>query len=102
MLIAKAQNYVKYREVCYSCSSEGIERTTSMTQGTIKTMRDEKGFGFITPDGGTQDLFFHSNSVEGNTFAELREGQRVQFMAGTDPRNPRRSRAEHVRVILND
>jgi cold shock protein len=71
-----------------------------MKQGTIKTIRDEKGFGFITPDGETTDVFFHSNSVEGMTFEELREGNRVQFMDGTDPRNPRRTRAEHVQMIV--
>lgn len=69
-----------------------------MTQGTIKTIRDDRGFGFITPEGESNDVFFHSSSVEGLTFEELREGQRVEFVAGTDPRNPGRTRAEHVRL----
>ena len=48
-----------------------------MAEGTIKRLTD-KGFGFI--DVGTEkDLFFHSSSVEGTTFNELREGQRVSF-----------------------
>ncbi len=71
-----------------------------MAQGTIKTLRDDRGFGFIAPDGGSRDIFFHSNSVEyPATFDQLREGQRVEFEAGTDPRNPGRERAEHVRPI---
>jgi CspA family cold shock protein len=70
-----------------------------MAQGTIKSIRDDRGFGFIAPDGENQDLFFHSSAVEGRTFDELREGQRVEFTAGTDPRNPGRSRAEHVRLV---
>ena len=70
-----------------------------MAQGTIKSMRDDRGFGFIAPDGGNQDIFFHSSAVEGRTFDELREGQRVEFSAGTDPRNPGRTRAEHVQLI---
>ncbi len=69
-----------------------------MTLGTIKTIRDDKGFGFIKPEGGSQDIFFHSSSVEGVTFDELREGQQVEFTEGTDPRNPGRSRAERVRL----
>jgi CspA family cold shock protein len=69
-----------------------------MTQGTIKSPRDDRGFGFIAPDNGTQDLFFHSSAVEHPTFDELREGQRVEFEQGADPRNPSRSRAEHVRL----
>ena len=69
-----------------------------MAQGTIKTIRDDRGFGFIAPDGGAPDLFFHSSAVEDPTFDELREGQRVEFQSGPDPRNPSRSRAEHVRL----
>ena len=46
-----------------------------MAEGTIKRLTD-KGFGFIDV-GSDKDLFFHSNSVEGTTYNELREGQRV-------------------------
>ena len=70
-----------------------------MTQGTIKTIRDDKGFGFIKPDEGSADIFFHSSALEYGEFDRLREGQRVQFTAGTDPRNPGRTRAEKVEVI---
>ena len=73
-----------------------------MTQGTIKSIRDDRGFGFIAPDGGNQDVFFHSSSVEGGTFDSLREGQRVQFTMGSDPRNPGRSRAEQVQPLINE
>ena len=69
-----------------------------MAQGTIKTLRDDRGFGFIAADGESADLFFHSSAVEHPTFDELREGQRVEFVSGQDPRNPTRQRAEHVRV----
>ncbi len=69
-----------------------------MAKGTIKTIRDDRGFGFIAPDGGAPDLFFHSSGVEDPTFDELREGQRVEFVSGQDRRNPSRSRAEHVRL----
>lgn len=74
-------------------------RKSSLAQGTIKTIRDDKGFGFIAPDGGGQDLFFHRSAVEDVTFEELREGQRVEFTQGTDPRDPSRSRAESVRSV---
>jgi CspA family cold shock protein len=70
----------------------------TMTQGTIKTIRDDKGFGFIKPDDSNQDVFFHSSAVDGGGFDQLREGDRVEFTMGTDPRNPGRSRAENVRV----
>ena len=70
-----------------------------MMQGTIKTIRDDKGFGFIRPDDANQDLFFHSSAVADGMFAQLREGDRVEFFAGADPRNPARSRAENVRLV---
>lgn len=70
-----------------------------MTQGTIARINSDRGFGFIAPDGGSQDLFFHQSAVEGRGFDQLQEGQRVEFEAGTDPRNPGRSRAEQVRPI---
>lgn len=70
-----------------------------MPQGTIKTLREDKGFGFIAPDTGGQDVFFHSSAVEGTRFDELRQGERVEYTAGVDPRNPSRTRAEDVRVI---
>ncbi len=70
-----------------------------MTQGTIKSIRDDRGFGFIAPDGATQDVFFHSSSVDGGGFDQLREGDRVEFTEGTDPRNPGRNRAENVRPV---
>lgn len=65
-----------------------------MAEGTIKRKTD-KGFGFIGTNGG-EDVFFHSSAVEGVTFDELREGQRVEFVEGSGPKGPR---AESVRPI---
>lgn len=69
-----------------------------MATGTIKAIRD-KGFGFIAPDGGADgDLFFHSTAVQGGTFDDLRQGDRVGFDAEPDPRDPSRQRAVNVRL----
>ena len=46
--------------------------------GTIKTL-NPRGFGFITREGETKDLFFHSKELVGVTFEELKEGQAVSF-----------------------
>ena len=52
--------------------------------GTIKTL-NPRGFGFITREGETKDLFFHSKELVGVTFEELKEGQTVSFeVIGTD------------------
>jgi CspA family cold shock protein len=65
-----------------------------LAEGTIKRLTD-KGFGFIETGSGS-DMFFHMSAVEGCTFEDLQEGQKVSFSAGQGPKGPR---AENVRVI---
>jgi CspA family cold shock protein len=67
-----------------------------MAEGTIKRLTD-KGFGFIeTEDGGDKDMFFHHSNVEGVSYEDLQEGQRVSYNAGQGPKGPR---AENVKPI---
>ena len=68
-----------------------------MEQGTIKRITD-KGFGFIAPANNDKDMFFHSSSVEGTHFNDLREGQEVSFNVGQGPKGPR---AENVQLVEN-
>jgi CspA family cold shock protein len=49
--------------------------------GTVKWFNDEKGFGFITPQGGGDDLFVHFKAIETDGFKSLKEGQTVSFVA---------------------
>ena len=56
--------------------------------GTIKT-KTEKGFGFISREGETKDLFFHSTDLVGVTFDELQEGAAVTFDVVEGERGPR-------------
>lgn len=65
-----------------------------MEQGKIKRLTD-KGFGFIEQEGSNKDMFFHSSSVSGADFNQLREGQRVSFTVGQGPKGPR---AENVQL----
>jgi CspA family cold shock protein len=69
-----------------------------MATGTIKTLRDDKGYGFIQPDGssGRNDIFFHSSAVEDGGFDMLQQGQRVSYTEEPDPRDPTRRRAVNV------
>ncbi len=55
-----------------------------MSQGTIKKLVSEKGFGFIEGERG--ELFFHHTSVEGVSFETLREGQAVEYSEGRGPK----------------
>ncbi len=50
-----------------------------MAQGTVKWFNDEKGYGFISPDDGGEDLFVHYSGIEGDGFRTLDEGARVRF-----------------------
>ena len=47
--------------------------------GTVKWFNDAKGFGFITPEDGSKDLFVHHSAIQGGGFKSLAEGDRVEF-----------------------
>ncbi|MEC4723558.1 cold-shock protein [Noviherbaspirillum sp. CPCC 100848] len=50
-----------------------------MATGTVKWFNDSKGFGFITPDQGAEDLFGHFSQIQSSGFKTLKEGQKVSF-----------------------
>jgi CspA family cold shock protein len=50
-----------------------------MANGTVKWFNDAKGYGFITPEEGSKDLFVHHSSIAGDGYKSLAEGARVQF-----------------------
>lgn len=58
------------------------------TTGTVKWFNDEKGYGFITPDGGAKDCFVHHSAIQGSGFKSLREGDRVEFDTESGPKGP--------------
>ncbi len=59
-----------------------------MPQGTVKWFNGDKGFGFITPDDGTKDLFVHYSEIQGSGYRSLEENQRVQFEVGQGAKGP--------------
>ncbi|CAN5714199.1 MAG: cold-shock protein [Rubrobacter sp.] len=52
-----------------------------MAQGTVKWFSDDKGYGFITPDEGGEDLFVHHSGISGTGFKSLEEGAKVSYEA---------------------
>ncbi|MEO7243527.1 MAG: cold-shock protein [Rubrivivax sp.] len=64
--------------------------------GIVKWFNQDKGFGFITPDGGGKDLFAHFSQIQGTGFKTLTENQRVQFEATQGQKGPQASNIREV------
>ena len=69
-----------------------------MLQGTVKWFNSEKGYGFITPDDGSEDLFVHHTGIAGSGFKSLDEGEKVTYEA---VRGRRGMQAENVSRVSN-
>jgi cold shock protein len=66
----------------------GPRRVIRMAEGTVKWFSNEKGYGFITPDDGTKDLFVHFSSISGDGYRSLNDGARVSYEAEDGPKGP--------------
>jgi CspA family cold shock protein len=64
--------------------------------GTVKWFNQDKGFGFISPDGGGKDLFAHFSQITGSGFKTLTENQRVSFEATQGQKGPQ---ASNIRAV---
>lgn len=59
-----------------------------MSEGTVKWFNNEKGFGFIAPDGGAPDVFVHHSEIQAGGFRSLEENQRVKFEVTAGTKGP--------------
>lgn len=67
-----------------------------MNKGTVKWFNGEKGFGFISNDDGSGDVFVHFSAIQGAGYKSLDEGQKVSYDTETDPKDSRKLRAINV------
>ena len=69
-----------------------------MNNGTVKWFNESKGFGFISNDNGTGDVFVHFSAILSEGFKVLSEGQKVTYDTEADSRDSRKMRAINVRI----
>jgi cold shock protein len=65
-------------------------------QGTVKWFNDAKGFGFITPDDGSKDVFVHHSSITSQGFRSLSEGDRVEFETQQGAKGPQATQVKKI------
>jgi cold shock protein len=64
--------------------------------GTVKWFNETKGFGFITPSGGGEDLFAHFKEIQGSGFKTLAEGQKVEYIPNRGPKGMQATKIQPI------
>ena len=67
-----------------------------MPRGAVKWFSDQKGYGFITPEDGSKDVFVHHSAIKADGFRSLREGEQVEFEVTQGPKGPQAANVTKV------
>jgi CspA family cold shock protein len=70
-----------------------------MVKGTVKWFNDSKGYGFVTPEDGSADVFVHYSAIQGEGFKTLVEGDVVEFDVEQGPKGPKAANVVKVQAI---
>jgi CspA family cold shock protein len=73
-----------------------IRRNARMAKGIVKWFSNQKGYGFITPDGGGKDVFVHHSAIQGDGYKTLDEGQAVDFEVTQGPKGEQAANVKKV------
>jgi CspA family cold shock protein len=84
------------RRFALAANQKETKETRNMATGTVKWFNDAKGFGFITQEGGGDDVFCHYSAIAAEGFRSLAEGQKVEFDV---TRGPKGLQAQNVRPL---
>lgn len=67
-----------------------------MATGTVKWFNSEKGYGFITPEDGSKDVFVHFSGIEGEGYKSLSDGQKVEYTVTQGQKGPQATRVRPI------
>jgi CspA family cold shock protein len=85
----KSENCTRNGDSDYGNFNFTLKEKCNMSKGTVKWFNADKGFGFITPEDGSKDLFVHHSEIQADGgYATLNEGQRVEFEVGQGQKGP--------------